>query len=123
MTDRVKLVIERFGYIFQTNEDELLRYMIDTETQRLKNELNDDEIPSELEYFLVERVVAAFYSFKLATGGLGEGFSFEEAVKSIKMGDTSYDFADVASAKDIFQSYISALGKGEEYLCYRKLKW
>lgn len=123
MIDRVKLVIERFGYVFQANEDELLRYMIDAQTQRLKNEINDDEIPSELEHFLIDRIVSNFYSFKLSTGGLGVGFSFEEAVKSIKMGDTSYDFGDTVSAKDMFQSYIYALGKGEDYLCYRKLKW
>lgn len=123
MLDKIKAFIKSLGYTIKDVDNSLIDYILDNETNRLKNDINQTEIPTELEYLLIERVVSAFFNMKISTNTLGDDFSFDEAVKSIKMGDTSYDFGNVSSQKDMFTNYINSLGKGSDYICYRKLKW
>lgn len=123
MLDKIKAFIKSLGYTVKDVDNSLIDYILDNETNRLKNDINQTEIPSELEYLLIERVVSAFFNMKISTNSLGDDFSFDEAVKSIKMGDTSYDFGNVSSQKDMFTNYINSLGKGSDYICYRKFKW
>ena len=123
MLDRIKDFIKFLGYKIKNVDNSLIDYILGNETDRLKNDINQAEIPEKLEFLLIERVVSAFFNMKISTNSLGDDFSFEEAVKSIKMGDTSYDFGDVSSQKDMFVNYINSLGKGSDYICYRKFKW
>ena len=123
MLDRIKDFIKFLGYKIKNVDNSLIDYILGNETDILKNDINQTEIPEKLEFLLIERVVSAFFNMKISTNSLGDDFSFEEAVKSIKMGDTSYDFGDVSSQKDMFVNYINSLGKGSDYICYRKFKW
>lgn len=123
MLDRIKDFIKFLGYKFKDVDNSLIDYILGNETDRLKNDINQTEIPEKLEFLLIERVVSAFFNMKISTNSLGDDFSFEESVKLIKMGDTSYDFGDVSSQKDMFVNYINSLGKGSDYICYRKFKW
>lgn len=123
MLDRIKDFIKFLGYKIKNVDNSLIDYILGNESDRLKNDINQTEIPEKLEFLLIERVVSAFFNVKISTNSLGDDFSFEEAVKSIKMGDTSYDFGDVSSQKDMFVNYINSLGKGSDYICYRKFKW
>ena len=123
MLDRIKDFIKFLGYKIKDVDNFLIDYILGNETDRLKNDINQTEIPEKLEFLLIERVVSAFFNMKISTNSLGDDFSFEESVKSIKMGDTSYDFGDVSSQKDMFVNYINSLGKGSDYICYRKFKW
>lgn len=123
MLDRIKDFIKFLGYKIKDVDNSLIDYILGNETDRLKNDINQTEIPEKLEFLLIERVVSAFFNVKISTNSLGDDFSFEESVKLIKMGDTSYDFGDVSSQKDMFVNYINSLGKGSDYICYRKFKW
>ncbi len=123
MLDRIKDFIKFLGYKIKNVDNSLIDYILGNETDILKNDINQTEIPEKLEFLLIERVVSAFFNMKISTNSLGDDFSFEESVKSIKMGDTSYDFGDVSSQKDMFVNYINSLGKGSDYICYRKFKW
>lgn len=123
MLDRIKDFIKFLGYKIKNVDNSLIDYILGNETDRLKNDINQTEIPEKLEFLLIERVVSAFFNMKISTNSLGDDFSFEESVKLIKMGDTSYDFGDVSSQKDMFVNYINSLGKGSDYICYRKFKW
>lgn len=123
MLDRIKDFIKFLGYKIKDVDNSLIDYILGNETDRLKNDINQTEIPEKLEFLLIERVVSAFFNMKISTNSLGDDFSFEESVKLIKMGDTSYDFGDVSSQKDMFVNYINSLGKGSDYICYRKFKW
>lgn len=123
MLDRIKDFIKFLGYKIKDVDNSLIDYILGNETDRLKNDINKTEIPEKLEFLLIERVVSAFFNMKISTNSLGDDFSFEESVKLIKMGDTSYDFGDVSSQKDMFVNYINSLGKGSDYICYRKFKW
>ena len=123
MLDRIKDFIKFLGYKIKDVDNSLIDYISGNETDRLKNDINQTEIPEKLEFLLIERVVSAFFNMKISTNSLGDDFSFEESVKLIKMGDTSYDFGDVSSQKDMFVNYINSLGKGSDYICYRKFKW
>ena len=123
MLDRIKDFIKFLGYKIKDVDNSLIDYILGNETDRLKNDINQTEIPEKLEFLLIERVVSAFFNMKISTNSLGDDFSFEESVKLIKMGDTSYDFGDVSSQKDMFVNYINSLGTGSDYICYRKFKW
>lgn len=123
MLDRIKDFIKFLGYKIKDVDNSLIDYILGNETDRLKNDINQTEIPEKLEFLLIERVVSAFFNMKISTNSLGDDFSFEESVKLIKMGDTSYDFGDVSSQKDMFVNYINSLGNGSDYICYRKFKW
>lgn len=123
MLEKVKAFIASLGYVLKDSDNSLIQYIIENEENRLKNDINQAEIPTELEFFLVERVVSAFFNMKISTNSLGDDFNFEDAIKSIKMGDTAYDFGSVTSFRDMFTNYINSLGKGRDYICFRKFKW
>lgn len=121
--DDVKTLINLLGYKFISSDDDLFYVIASREIERLNNDCNTMLVPKGLKEFLKERIVGAFYGFKISVNGLGEGFNFSEGVKQIQLGDASYTFADGASDKDMFNFYISKLQQGDDYLCYRKLKW
>lgn len=121
--DDVKTLINLLGYKFIISDDDLFYVIASREIERLNNDCNTTLIAEGLREFLKERIVGAFYGFKISVNGLGEDFAFSDAVKQIQLGDASYTFKDGASDKDMFNFYISKLQQGDDYLCYRKLKW
>lgn len=121
--DGVKNFIKLLGYEISEMDEDLLFVIASREIERLNNDCNTELVPEGLKEFLKERIVGAFYGFKMSVGGLGDNFNFTDAVKQITLGDATYEFKDGASDKDMFAFYISKLQQGDDYLCYRKLKW
>ena len=121
--DNVKSYIKLYGYEITAEDNDLFYVIASREIERLNNDCNTTLIPEGLKEFLKERIVGAFYGFKMSVNGLGEGFNFAEGIKQIQLGDATYTFTDGASDKDMFNFYISKLQQGDDYLCYRKLKW
>lgn len=121
--DSVKTFIKLYGYEITAEDNDLFYVIAAREIERLNNETNTELVPEGLKEFLKERILGAFYGFKISVGGLGDSFDFSDAVKQISLGDTTYIFKEGASAKEMFMFYINKLSEGDDYLCYRKLKW
>lgn len=121
--DSIKALIKLYGYEVTAEDNDLFYVIASREIERLNNDCNTELVPEGLKEFLKERIVGAFYGFKISVGGLGDSFDFSDAVKQISLGDATYTFKEEAGPKEMFMFYISKLSQGDDYLCYRKLKW
>lgn len=121
--DSVKTLIRLYGYEIAAEDNDLFYVIAAREIERLNNDANTELVPEGLKEFLKERIVGAFYGFKISVNGLGDGFDFSGAVKQIQLGDATYTFQDGASEKDMFTFHMNKLQQGDDYLCFRKLKW
>ena len=66
-------------------DDPLLPYMVNSVTERVKNETNQPEIPEGLHHVAVELVVGEYLTFKKGAGQLEiDGLDLEAAVKQIQ---------------------------------------
>ncbi len=118
----IKENIEVLGYTFKTSDDSLFFFICEREIEKLKNDTNQNLVPIGLKNFLADRIISAFFNFKLSTNGLND-FNYSQGIKQVTMGDTSYTFKDGMTEEDMFIYYINSLGKGDDYICYRKFKW
>ena len=110
-------------------DDPLLPYMVNSVTERVKNETNQSEIPEGLHYVAVELVVGDYLTFKKNAGQLNiDGLDLEAAVKQIQEGDTNTVFAIGAGSMTPEQRLdflISRLcrDRSREFIRHRRLVW
>lgn len=110
-------------------DDPLLPYMVNSVTERVKNETNQPEIPDGLHYVAVELVVGEYLTFKKNAGQLDiDGLDLEAAVKQIQEGDTNTVFAigdGSMTPEQRVDSLISRLcrDRSREFIRYRRLVW
>lgn len=110
-------------------DDPLLPYMVNSVTERVKNETNQSKIPEGLHYVAVELVVGDYLTFKKNAGQLNiDGLDLEAAVKQIQEGDTNTVFAIGAGSmtpEQRLDSLISRLcrDRSREFIRYRRLVW
>lgn len=110
-------------------DDPLLPYMINSVTERVKNETNQPEIPDGLRYVAVELVVGEYLTFKKNAGQLNiDGLDLEAAVKQIQEGDTNTVFAigeGSLTPEQRLEVLISRLvrDRTREFIRYRRLVW
>lgn len=110
-------------------DDPLLPYMVNSVTERVKNETNQTEIPDGLHYVAVELVVGEYLTFKKNAGQLDiDGLDLEAAVKQIQEGDTNTVFAigdGSMTPEQRVDSLISRLcrDRSREFIRYRRLVW
>lgn len=118
----VDLTVERLDAwgIKDVNEHELA-FSVNSTIEKVKNVTNQLAIPAGLTYTVVDMICGDFLQKRLDTGKLPE-FNVEQAIKTLKIGDTSTTFQD--GGKSGIDLLISSLidGKGD-LLSYRKLKW
>lgn len=88
---------------------------------------NGNEIPEILDLRIIDRICSE-YLMKKKNAGLLEGFNYEQAVKTIKEGDTQIQFAseaDGTTPEERFNKLVDYLYKGfDKWICkYRKIRW
>ena len=128
MLDDVIALLEALG-VSGAGDDPLIPYMINSVTERVKNETNQQEIPEGLHWVSVELVVGEYLTFKKNAGQLDmNGLDFEAAIKQIQEGDTNTVFAigeGNTTPEQRLDTLINYLmnGRTREFIKYRRLVW
>lgn len=128
MLDDVIALLEALG-VSGAGDDPLIPYMINSVTERVKNETNQDTIPDGLHYVAVELVVGEYLTFKKNAGQLDiDGLDLEAAVKQIQEGDTNTVFAigdGSLTPEQRLEALLSRLTRDRtrEFIRYRRLVW
>lgn len=110
-------------------DDPLLPYMINSVTERVKNETNQLEIPEGLHWLAVELVVGEYLAFKKNAGQLDiDGLDLEAAVKQIQEGDTNTVFAigdGSQTPEQRLDTLIARLTRDRtrEFIRFRRIQW
>ena len=128
MLDDVVALLDAVG-VTGAADDPLLPYMINSVTERVKNETNQLEIPEGLHWLAVELVVGEYLAFKKNAGQLDiDGLDLEAAVKQIQEGDTNTVFAigdGSLTPEQRLEALLSRLTRDRtrEFIRYRRLVW
>lgn len=126
MRDKVISLLKALG-VTVPDTDPLIDFIINSVTERIKNETNQAATPEGLEFMAVEMVVGQYLKWKKDCGQL-EGFDLDAAVKSIQEGDTNITFAvgeGSATPEQRLNNLIEYLtnGRTREFIRYRRLVW
>ena len=106
--------------------DAFLRYCIEKSIFRILNLTNiPDTVPPSLKYVLSSMACGYFLKDQYTSGKLSSVFSFEKAVKSWSMGDTSYTYRDTISPEENFTAFLDKMidGHMDEIIKFRRIKW
>lgn len=128
MLDDVIALLDALG-VTGAADDPLLPYMVNSVTERVKNETNQSEIPEGLHYVAVELVVGEYLTFKKNAGQLEiDGLDLEAAVKQIQEGDTNTVFAigdGSQTPEQRLDTLISRLtrDRSREFIRFRRIQW
>lgn len=98
----------------------IIEYVINAETQHILNDINQKELPSELQHVLVYRVIGSYITTNKNKLIEADG----EMASSIKMGDTEVQFkgSDKATRLQELAATLSGYGRGD-LACFRQLRW
>lgn len=123
----IDLVLKRFetlGYECAEGDEFLTAFSIQKIENTIKNECNVTEIPDGLKYIAVDMICGEILLNKKQTNSLGDNFSIDSALKSIKLGDTTVQLDDESdeSKLNVLINHLINYGT-DEFICYRKLKW
>ena len=126
MREQVIEVLTALG-VTGAADDPLLDMIISNVQWRIKNLINQQEIPEGLEGMAVSMAVGEYLNMKKVNGQL-EGFDLEAVVKQIQEGDTNISFAigeGSSTVEDRLNSLIDYLINGRigEIYRYRRLVW
>ena len=124
----VKKVLMRlessFGYIATENDSWSIAFAIQKVENHIKNYCNTDMVPEGLIETAVDMVVSEFLTTKKSTGQLEmANLDLDGAIKTIREGDTSVEFVQGLSDNEKFDMLLKDMDRGDDLLCYRKLKW
>lgn len=126
MLEEVRQWLNFYGCSVESGNDIwMLKHIISTVEQYIKNYCNISKIPERLYYLVINMCAGEFLKRKKATGTL-EGFNLEAAVKSISEGDTSVSFKDSSlSDEERLNALIESLTSGNrvELNKYRRFAW
>lgn len=98
-----------------------LAFSVNSVIEYIKNTTNQTIVPEGLTFTAVDMICGEFLQKRLDTDNLPE-FQVEQAVKTLKIGDTSTTFQDGGeSGVHLLISTLS--GRKDDVLSHRKLKW
>lgn len=122
--DLVLKRLETLGYECAEGDEFLTAFSIQKIENTIKNECNVTEIPDGLKYIAVDMICGEILLNKKQTNSLGDNFSIDSALKSIKLGDTTVQLDDESdeSKLNVLINHLINYGT-DEFICYRKLKW
>ena len=110
-------------------DDPLLPYMMNSVTERVKNETNQSEVPEGLRHAVVELTAGEYLAFKKNAGQLKiDGLDLEAAVKQIQEGDTNTVFA-IGDGSQTPEQRLDALvsrltrDRSREFIRFRRIQW
>ncbi len=127
--DIVKERLKSFGYELKEWDDFVLNYYIDKVRSSIKNEINWQDVPKDLEHIAIDMAVGEFLLAKktFKPDDL-VGFDLDYAVKQIQTGDTNTVFATGEGSMTpeqrltAFINYLLSYGKAE-FNSFRRLRW
>lgn len=128
MRDDVIALLDALG-VSGAGDDPFIPYLINSVTERVKNETNQSKIPKGLHWLSVELVVGEYLTFKKNAGQLDmNGLDFEAAIKQIQEGDTNTVFAigeGSLTPEQRLEALIARLTRDRtgEFIRYRRLVW
>lgn len=125
----VKNRLKSFGYEVKAEDEFALTFCIEKVRSTIKNEINWQDVPEELEHIAVDMTVGEFLLSKktFAPNDL-VGFDLDYAVKQIQTGDTNTVFATGEGSLTpeqrltAFINYLLSYGKAE-FNSFRKIRW
>ena len=120
MIEKILTLIENW-----TNSDDVdeavLEYMIESETQRVLNDIYHKVLPEELEHVIVYRVAGSYLKANL---NKLVGDDNLQKKKKKKMGDTQINFTGKSKGDVLNELITNSVNYGSEELsCYRRIKW
>lgn len=122
-----EMVLKRLSSLgYKVTEDDVYPvYFSITETVcHINNVCHTDVLEEKLKFHAVNRICGKFLEEKKNMGRL-EDFDIDQAMTSVKLGDTTVDFSSADSASSKFASLVNVLknsGEGE-LKCYRKIRF
>ncbi len=123
----IDLVIKRLkslNYECVEGDEFIIAFTIQKVENTIKNECNIAEIPEGLNYVAVDMMCGEILMNKKQTNSLGDNFSIDGALKSIKLGDTTVQLDDESDEVKLNTLINHLLNYGmSELICYRKIKW
>jgi len=128
MYEKIVTFLAALGYQTFSDSDKITLYFTsDKVSQDIKNNINRDTIPPELEHVLLYRVLGEFLQHKktFSPADLSMLDLSGTAVKQMQAGDTSFTFGNAESDESRLSSFIKVLcGYGTEQLSsFRKIRW
>lgn len=119
----VKSRLKALGYEAGDGDIIAIEFAIEKMLWEIKNECNINLIPDGLHNAAVDMTCGNFLRAKKESGQLPD-FNADDAVKSIREGDTQITYAveDGASAIDRLITFLSDAGKSQ-LVTYRRLVW
>jgi hypothetical protein len=115
--------LQSLGYTVVDGDRYAIEFAIQKVTWTIRNECNVAEIPDGLHNIAVDMVCGEFLSVMKGSGRLPE-FDVENAIKSIKEGDTqvTYAVSDMANPLNWLINYLMNYGKSQ-FITYRRFVW
>ena len=119
--------LEQLGYTIKSAEYEAVTFELNTILNYVKNYCNITEIPDILNNRIIDRICSAFL-FNQKNAGKLEGFNYEIAIKQLKEGDTTIQYANGQgedTPESRFDSLVKQLERGfDKWLTpHRRLRW
>ncbi len=118
-------ILSLLNYKILSSEKDRLEFLFKKQLQSLKNALNRKDVPEELYYVFLYRIVGEFLNIKFSGNDLKiENLNLEPMITQITRGDVSTSFKG-NSQQEIFSALIYDLinfGKNEIYQ-YRRIGW
>lgn len=117
----------QLGYEVIIDDNDTIDFELTTILNYVKNYCNITDIPEILDNRIIDRVCGAFL-FNQKNAGKLEGFNYETAIKQLKEGDTTVQYA-VGQGEDTpenrFDNLVKQLERGfDKWLTpHRRLRW
>lgn len=117
----------QLGYTITSADYDAVAFELETILNYVKNYCNITTIPDILDNRIIDRVCSAFL-FNQKNAGKLEGFNYEVAIKQIKEGDTTIQYANGQgedTPENRFDSLVKQLERGfDKWITpYRRLRW
>lgn len=120
---KVKDRLEQLGYSTDQNDNVAITFIIEKTEAHIKNNCNTTNIPDGLKVYAIDNICGEYINQLNSIGQLKD-FNIEQAIKNIKLGDTTVEY-DGKSNTDLLEILITRLMSGleVELPCYRQIKW
>lgn len=122
--------LRQLGYEAVSEDMEMVQFELDLILDYVVNYCNftdRNQIPEILDKRIIDRVCSEYLLKKKNSGQL-EGFDYDQAIKSIKEGDTQIQYSisnDTATPESRFNDLVNYMQRGfDKWICkWRVLKW
>lgn len=127
MLNKVKERLNSLKVPITDNDDALLNFSIDRVTNFIKTQINQQEIPTELNEIAIDMVIGEFLFLKKSMGQLNiETIDFSPIAKQVQDGDTNVIYA--IGAEDTPEAQFNAMveylqHKDYDFTKFRRLTW